>query len=280
MAVAGAAAADSGNVVGQKMYNAAATYLGKNPVVWGRYFYTYTQNGTVFPYYDPSTENTFFSDNSLRLLPITGVSAQGPHLSGGSYTTGYNDAQNNLFAVLEALGDDAEFFPCVIPPGGTGCTHWTAFALDCEDSSGPVTVSVEYLHGWLVGMADGVQDRNGVTLYGWSGVYNSADNCGTWDSVVSCSQEFGIAPKFIWTSGYPGSPYAGNPSDTPPWNTDNDCNTEDSCGIALGQSTVLWQYYGDATVSGSSSLIDLDQGNPNLDFATALSNYCPVPVVS
>ncbi|MCY0909104.1 MAG: hypothetical protein OWR62_12025 [Sulfobacillus thermotolerans] len=274
MPVQGVAAADSGDVVGQKMYSAASAYLGKNPVIWGRYFYTSLQNGSGYPFYDPSIENEFFYNQNLRLLPITDVKMQGANLTNGDYTTGYNDAQNNLLAVLDALGDDATLFPCIIPSGETSCTHWTAFALDCEDDSGPVTVNVAYLHGWLVGMKNGVTDRNGVYLYGWSGIYNAIANCGTWSSVVTCSETFGISPHFIWTAGYPYS----SPLEIPPWNTDDDCNTEETCGIALGQATVLWQYYGDATVSGSSSLIDLDQGNPNIDVNTALTNYCPAPI--
>ncbi len=42
----------------------------------------------------------------------------------------------------------------------------------------------------------------------------------------------------------------------------------------------MWQYAGDAKVissSGQEYYVDLDMGNPNLDFHTALGQYAPIP---
>ncbi len=210
-----------------------------------------------------------FHKYNLRLLPITSVHFQGPRL-GGTYTDGYGDAGANLTAVLRALGGNSDSFPCI----GSPCVHYTSFAMDCEDDSGPVTVSVDYLHGWLERMKAGITDSAGTPLYGWSGVYNGHGICANWNNIVSCFNSYGIRPDFIWIAGYPDG--STIPSSPLPWNTDGDCDTDNSpCYVALGQSTVLWQYAGDALIAGE--YVDLDQGNPNLDFHTALGQYCPYP---
>jgi len=55
------------------------------------------------------------------------------------------------------------------------------------------------------------------------------------------------------------------------------CYFDFALGIALGQATVLWQYAVQEPVTGSISLIDLDEGNPNIAFQSALGQYCPIP---
>jgi hypothetical protein len=72
--------------------------MGYKSYEWGRYFYiaAVISQGNLHS----SSENAFFHENSMRLLPITSVADQGPHVS-GSYKEGL---KNNLQAVVAAFG--------------------------------------------------------------------------------------------------------------------------------------------------------------------------------
>ncbi len=265
--------ADSSVIVNSAMYNQVKTWQGHAPYGWGRYFYSAADNGTTtssgLQYYDPGTENGFFHSNSLRLLPIA---RQESNIATNDYTTGHNDAQLNLKAVLKALGGNA-----TTPFFAANGKHYCAFMLDCESTSGgiPSATFTNYLHGWLEGMGKGVTDSSGNLLVGWTGVYSAQSACTTWTSVVDCANTYGIRPDFIdvasWITGQTA---------LPTWNEAYTSTKEGTCDIALGQSTVLWQYAGNAVVttsSGQTYYVDLDEGNPNLDFHTALGQYAPIP---
>jgi len=259
----GTANVDSYNIVGAAMYDQAKSYVGSTPYAWGRYF-TYPGNtGSGAPYYNPATENSFFSGHGLRLIPIA---RQESNIALDNYTTGYDDAQQNLVAVLRALGGNA-----TTPFFAANGIHYCSFVLDCESPSGGEPVMfTNYLHGWLEGMQAGVGDSAGNLLVGWPGIYSSQDYCTTWQSVINCATSYGIRPSWIWVA------HAINQTPLPAWNT-NYTSTYVSCGIALGQATVLWQYAVQEPVTGSISLIDLDEGNPNIEFQSALGQYCPIP---
>jgi len=242
------------------MLTAGYNVMGYKSYEWGRYFYiaAVISQGNLHS----SSENAFFHDNSLRLLPITSVADQGPHVS-GSYNEGLIDGQNNLQAVLAAFGGVSNF------PVINGLPY-CAFAIDSEDNSGPATTSEDYMRGWITALHDGIVS-GGVTLTGWAGIYNGLDNCGTWDSLVSLAATYDLRPDFIWIACYPGGSGA-----VPPWDEGGCTDTEQGdCHIAIGQATGLWQHYGDYNTP--SGYVDLDLGNPNLDFHTALGQYAPTP---
>jgi hypothetical protein len=93
---------------------------------------------------------------------------------------------------------------------------------------------------------------------------------------VTVANQYGIRPDFIYIACYP----SGGGTTPPPWDQDNCTNTDaPPCNIALGQSTVLWQYHGNYAVidNGVTKHVHFDEGNPNLDFHTALGQYTPIP---
>ena len=258
--------ADSGDVVTASLYDTATSLMGHYPYGWGRYFYDTSTTGSGWPFYNPLQESTFFNSKNLRLLPITSIHYQGPHVTQANYSLGYDDAQTNLKAVLSSFGNDAQAFPVV------NGEYYTSFALDSEDDSGPVTVAVEYLHGWVDGMHAGVADPNGHVLKGWAGVYNSQGNCGTWITIADMHSEYGYGPDFIYIACWLNS------TAFPPWDEDNCTNTDaPPCNQPIPNTTTLWQYYAGYHVG--SSQIDLDEGNPNIDFHAALGQYCPIPPI-
>jgi len=112
--------ADSDDPVNSAMYDQVTSWQGHYPYGWGRYFLTKSDNGTGGAFYDPSTENKFFHDKVLRLLPIA---YQGIYTT--AYTSGHDDAQSNLKAVLAALGGDA-----TTPFYAANGSHYCAFMLD------------------------------------------------------------------------------------------------------------------------------------------------------
>lgn len=79
------------------MLTAGYNVMGYKSYEWGRYFYiaAVISQGNLHS----SSENAFFHENSMRLLPITSVADQGPHVS-GSYKEGL---KNNLQAVVAAF---------------------------------------------------------------------------------------------------------------------------------------------------------------------------------
>ncbi|MCL4519971.1 MAG: hypothetical protein M1415_00040 [Firmicutes bacterium] len=125
-------------------------------------------------------------------------------------------------------------------------------------------------------MGTGITDTSGNRLKGWTGIYGAQDYNNVWDSVVDCVNQYGIRPNFIVVSRYIKAPGTTPPPPYPStWDTQY--TTTD---VPIGQSTTMWQYAGDAVVTSSSGQtydVDLDMGNPNLDFHTALGQYAPIP---
>ncbi len=263
--------ADSGVAINATLYNQAGNWLGHSPYGWGRYFNAPDDNGkttsTGITWYS-SAENAFFNSKQLRLLPIAG---QGIPTS-GTISQGQTDAQNNLQAVLKALGGNA-----TTPFFAANGVHYCAFALDCETpGQKQPKVFTDYLYGWLKEMGTGITDTSGNRLKGWTGVYGAQDYNNVWNSVVDCVNQYGIRPNFIVVSSYIDSPGTTPPPSYPAtWNTQY--TTTD---VPIGQSTTMWQYAGDAVVTSSSGQtydVDVDMGNPDLDFHTALGQYAPIP---
>jgi hypothetical protein len=247
------------------MYDAVVQYQGQDPKGWGRYFYTPDDNGTSpssgLTYYSGDAENAFFNSHQLRLLPIAGQGVTADNAT--DYTAGYDDAQSNLQAILKAFGQDMTLFY------ESAGAYYCAFMLDCEPAP---DVFTDYLHGWLEGMEAGVTNSSGDTLYGWTGIYGSQDACTVWESMVDCANNYSIRPKFLDVAHYVDStaiPSTWDEADTSP--------NEGTCEIAVGQVTDIWQYYGDASVNDGEYYVDLDLANPNIDFHTAVGQYCPIP---
>ena len=260
--------ADSGVPINSTIYNQVTRWQGATPDGWGRYFLAPGDNGQSagngITWYSGATENSFFNSKQMRLLPIAG---QG--ITVNDYNTGVSDATSNLNAVLKALSNKATNFPLV------NGLYMCAFALDCEtpNQGFPTFNFADYLAGWLQQMATGVTDSVGNQLIGWGGVYGGQDATKVWDSVNTCVSTYGVRPNFVAVSSYITPQLLGFPSS---WDT-----SYTSTDVAIGQSTTLWQYTGDAVVTNSSTGqqydVDLDMGNPNIDFHTALGQYCPIP---
>ncbi|WP_095089001.1 hypothetical protein [Mesorhizobium sophorae] len=109
--------------------------LGKSPTFWGRFF---KGPGNTSPIqYQPTVENTFFSQRGIRVLPI----ARQTNNVGRSERLGYVDGQRNGAAVLAAFG----------------ANHLARMAdgirvfLDVE-RYGPMSPS--YYEGWSKGLID------------------------------------------------------------------------------------------------------------------------------
>ena len=261
--------ADSATPVFSALYNQVAAWQGHTPYGWGRYFLTKSDNGSGGAFYDPSTENGFFHDHQLRLLPIA---YQGIYTINES--DGITDGKSNLNAVLDALGGNA-----TTPFFAANGTHYCAFMLDCESVAKgqqvpPPEMFTDYLYGWLKAMKAGISDNAGNQLVGWTGVYSSQDACNTWQSIIDCVNTYGVRPDFVvvasWLSGQRA---------LPTWDSNYTSTDKGTCQLSIGQYTVMWQYAGDAQVNnnGTTYLVDLDEGNPHLDFHTALGQYAPIP---
>ncbi len=84
-----------------------------------------------------------------------------------------------------------------------------------------------------------------------------------------------MRPEFVVIASYIDPVGTTPPPSLPAWDTSYTSTTKYCVGI--GQSTTMWQYAGDAKVNNGTYTVDLDVGNPNLDFHTALGQYAPIP---
>lgn len=126
-------------------------------------------------------------------------------------------------------------------------------------------------------MGAGINDSAGNFLGGWAGVYSAQSACDSWTSVLNCYNSYGSRPQFIHMASWIDPAGTTPPPAFPSWPTNNSYTSTTAAGcVAIGQSTVLWQYAGNALVANQYK-VDLDAGNPNLDFHTALGQYCPIP---
>lgn len=220
--------ADSLDIVNARIYDRVTAMMAHTPDGWGRYFNAPSDNGTG-GYYHPASEGRFFHEKRMRLLPI-GFQ----QISVNDYATGYHQAQLNLQAALEALGNNA-----TSPFYYTRDHHYCAFMLDAETHHAPPSfVFTDYLHGWLTGMEDGVKDPLNRVLTGWPGIYSAQDACNTWTSVIHCASQYHLRPKFIAVASWIADLTPTRPA-FPTWNLHYTSSAE-SCR-AIGQATVLWQ---------------------------------------
>ena len=212
-----------------------ASFLGRNPVFWGRYFYAPGQKnsaGKPDSHYS-AAENGFLRANNIKLLPIARQTGN----VGGDAARADKDAKNNVAALFEAI--PAAYL--------TGADSTPLMFLDVEQSN---PMSAEYYATWSKKVADYSRDASSNRVQIRPAIYAGPKATKTWKA-LSVALSNGSACYGIWSARY----YYGSPV-PPTW--DDTLVTPDG---SPAPPVLAWQYWASA-----------DDAKPAFNFDASISS--------